>query len=140
MESTGRPPTFFSWDTQTNNANYFEREDSEFSQMETFLELTSELQINQLVQYGHQIDWMLLDCSFMGKECSPRCVLTTVSFSLLSKGEKGWGASKEPKETRSFLIHKKNVLSSNLCHKAQTTFCHVKFDTFGIAAQKGRLP
>ena len=75
IDSTARPDTFFDWDTQDTGDNYFEQEDTEFDEFETFLDLTSELTINDLVQYGHDIKWMLLDCSFVGRKCSPRLVL-----------------------------------------------------------------
>ena len=72
IDSTAKPTTFFDWDTQENNANFFETDDSEFDDFEAYLDLTAELTINELVEFGHQINWMLLDCSFLGKECSPR--------------------------------------------------------------------
>ena len=72
IDSTAKPTTFFDWDTQENSANFFETDDSEFDDFEAYLDLTAELTINELVEFGHQINWMLLDCSFLGKECSPR--------------------------------------------------------------------
>ena len=72
IDSTAKPSTFFDWDAQENNTNYFETDDSEFDDFEAYLDLTAELTVQELVEYGHQINWMLLDCSFLGKECSPR--------------------------------------------------------------------
>ena len=52
----------------------YSKEATEFSMIQSFLQLSAQLPLAKRRKIGHQLDTMMLSCTWNGRPCSPRCV------------------------------------------------------------------
>ncbi|KAI0240234.1 Amiloride-sensitive sodium channel subunit alpha [Lamellibrachia satsuma] len=68
FNKTDKPPSFNDWTGQPD----YEKETDEFSAMQSYLTLSAQLTPDQRRIIGHQLNKMLLSCTWNGLKCSPK--------------------------------------------------------------------